>query len=288
MSDMSDWPNESKPAESNPPPFDLPFEDDLVEDVPTSEAPWPRAPLPKADEEKLEERRRQLSALQAGEFVALRQRQAEERAALGLQDDAEPEPIKTFAPVNINVQLDELMQYFGMEFDEDGPTGNPNRDIRQQIMEMAADKLVKKVLSDGPLFKERLNSAINADLGAILDDELQKLYQPVDWSGQPKGEPTTLSQMVGEQAKTYMAEAMSEPSKFDSNRGGHRGKLKKFIDEEVGRQFEGELKKTVIPAKEAVLEAVRKRGAEFMTQAFADAAYKVNATTQGPVMNTGQ
>lgn len=251
-------------------------------DTPTSEAPWPRAPLPgvtdeedRRNQEALDALRKKISARQVGELTALRLRQAEERDQAGMGD----EPIKTFAPVNVNIDLDQLMQYFGMEYDEDGPTGTPNGDIRSQIMGMVADQLVKQSLQ-GKSFKDRLDAEISARLGRIVDEALERSFQPVDWTGKPKGERTTLAEVVSNQAEKFLAESLAEASKYDYDRGiGHKGKLKKFIETELDRKFNEDLKVAMTDAKTAILRAVTDKGAEFLAQSFADAATKVQAST---------
>lgn len=237
--------------------------------------PWPRAQpnheLPGETEEQ-KEARRMLNARQVGELTAMRQRQAEEREAAGFAS----EPVKTFAPVSINIDLNELMAYFGMEYDEDGPTGAPNRDIRQQIMEMVAGKIVKDVLGTDNDFKKTLQASIHAQLAGIVDEAMGRQFQPLDWSGQPKGEPTTLAEIIGEETKTFLSSAMAEPDRYDLS--GKKGALRKFVRDEIGRQFQTELNNTLAEAKGQVLQAVKDKGAEFMTAAFADVAQKVQAS----------
>jgi hypothetical protein len=187
--------------------------------------------------------------------------------------------VHTFAPVTFNVNLDEVMQYFGMEYDEDGPTGTPSGDIRSQIMGMVADQLVKQSLQ-GKSFKDRLDAEISARLGRIVDEALERSFQPVDWTGKPKGDPTTLAEVVSTQTEKFLAEALAEPGRHDYDRGdGHKGKLKKFIGTELDRKFNEDLKATMTDAKTAVLKAVTEKGAEFLAQSFADAATKVQAST---------
>lgn len=269
------------------------------DDVPTgksiNETPWPRAT---PNSELPDDAGIGTAAIDAATQIrrqrrreALRDRQVAERAALLAAHDAElrdagiekvepvTEPIKSFAPVNININLNELMQYFGMEYDEDGPTGNPTRDIRQQVLDMVADRLVKQVMGGDAAFKERLSDSINEALGDIIVDMLTHQFQPTDWSGQPKGDPTTLTEIIGAQAKQFLAEAMSEPGRYDDRSNNHKGKLKKFVNEEVGRQFDGDLKIAAAEAKATVIKAVTDKGAEFLGQAFADAATKVQAAT---------
>ncbi len=249
---------------------------------PASAAPWPRA---SSDQPGDGIDRQQL--LRDDTAAQLRQRlhdkQVEERAALINRHNTElkaagfepAEPIKTFAPVNITVNLDELMQYFGMEYDDEGPTGAPNKDIKHQVMVMVADKLLNQVIGSDNTFKDHLNALISARLGVILTETLERRFRPMDWMGQPKGEPTTLAEIIGEEAKTHLANAMAETNSRDPY--STKGAVRKFVRDEVSRQFEAELKGTLADAKAVVLKAVTDKGAEFLTQAFADAATKVQA-----------
>lgn len=206
------------------------------------------------------------------------------KAGFAPEEESPERVVNTFAPVSITVDINDLMTYFGMEYDEDGPTGNPNKDVRSQIMFIAAQKLVEQSFSYNG-FKEDVKRAIDEHLSSILQDELQKVYRPTDYMGNPKGDPTTLAEFIGEQMTTFLRDSMLAMDSRGYDRSGHKGKLRKFIEEEVGRQFEGDLKKTVEEAKQTVLEAVRAKGAEFMAQAFADAAAKVQAST--PSMTIG-
>lgn len=234
----------------------------------TNEVPWPRATpngeLPEAAKEAFDYEKEELPP----ELPA---------------DEPSEKTVKTFAPVQILVDINELMTYFGMEYDEDGPTGNPSKDIRFQIMGMVADQVVKQAFSYGGV-QEDIKRAINEKLGSILEGELTKSYQPVGPYGQPAGQPTTLAEQVAQQMNKFLTEVMQATDPRGYDKSGYKGALRKFIQEEVGRQFTGDLQKTVDQAKAQVLEAVKEKGAEFLAQAFADAATKVNAATPSKVI----
>ena len=158
-------------------------------------------------------------------------------------------------------------------YDEDGePVSSPTT-IEDVVLGLAAQKIVTSILTSEA--KSYLHSAvqrirddeIREQLRPLIADALARSVQPTDHFGNPKGEPTTLAEVITKQAK---AEATAPR---DQGYGKPKRTLvQEIVAKEVDRTFRAELAKELEAGKAEVRKALREQGAAILQQAIEKAA----------------
>lgn len=181
------------------------------------------------------------------------------------------EPVRKFT---IPVEID--LGFMGKRLVDEGshdepPTWEP-LSIEDAIIEAAARGLVAQSQYD-------LTSEVRSKVREIMEEEirtaiqplvmtaLERTFQPTDHMGNPKGEPTTLAEMIAASAEKLLRQPTGE-------RIGQRAQtlLDKVIDEHVNKALTKELAVAIGEAKAEVLAAVKDKGAEVLATTIASMA----------------
>jgi hypothetical protein len=144
--------------------------------------------------------------------------------------------------------------------------------IADRIIDAAADLLVReagvKVTEGlaGEITKAR-ERVIDEKLEAIITEALTKPIKRTDQFGQDRGgEPVTLNELVVKRFEQYLQRAVKPDVGGRPSYGGNPTVLEKMIDDAIGRQFTGEIKKAVDEATEQARAAVQTSAAEILAE----------------------
>lgn len=110
-------------------------------------------------------------------------------------------------------------------------------------------------------FKQITDEEIRAVVQPLIQEALAEGFQPTDSFGSPKGEPTTLREMIVKEVKRDIG-ASKQP--------GYHGSKQTLLEEVVGREVERavreDLKQAMDEARKQVRAAVEQKGAEVLAQ----------------------
>ena len=166
--------------------------------------------------------------------------------------------------IEFDLDLDKhLANHIG--YDEDGEPVQQATTLEDVVLGMVAQRLTQTVITDES--KRHLydrvarirDEEIREQIRPLIAEALTRSIQPTDHYGNPKGEPTTLAEVITREAKT----ALTVPKE------GGFGKPKRTLVQEVIAdavtvQFRKELGEDIEEGKKAVRAALRKEGAEVL------------------------
>jgi hypothetical protein len=162
--------------------------------------------------------------------------------------------------LRVNLHLDDLL------FDPE--RGNT---LSQAIVEQAAEQLLDGLRAEMitqarahalSILNERLSSIIEA----MLNEAIGQAIQGTDHYGQPKGDPTTLHEVIVKRAEQVLR-TRRDPQR--SGYGQDKPLIEQIIDTEIGNAFKRELADVVAQARTEVLAAVKDQAAQIITDTIA-------------------
>lgn len=166
-------------------------------------------------------------------------------------------------PLKIELELDingHLARHLG--YNEEGEPIQQPTTLEDVVLGMAAERLVRSVTADEAkrYMRERISAIrdeeIRAAIRPLIEEALTRSIQPTDHYGNPKGEPTTLAEVITKEAKT----AVTVPKEHGYGKP-KRTLIQEIIADAVDLQFHRELGEAIAEGKKAVLAAVRDEGA---------------------------
>lgn len=173
-------------------------------------------------------------------------------------------------PIKIELELD-LDQYLArsMGYDEDGEPVTEPTTVEDVILGLAANKLLASSAKQeaGSWLLTRVQSIrdeeIREQIRPLITEALTKALQPASVYGEPKGEPTTLAEIITKQALAELRTPRDQGY-------GHQKKtlVQEMITKEVTSSFTAELKKELEAGKEQVRKVLREQGAALIEQAI--------------------
>lgn len=152
-----------------------------------------------------------------------------------------------------------------MKFEIDlGTTFASDAAVSEAIVQECARRLLQQYdLTDDVRrrMKQVTGEEIKAAVQPLIKAALDEGFQPTDSFGSPKGDPTTLRDMIVQEAKRDLG-ASKQP--------GYHGSKQTLLEEIVGREVERavreDLKQAMDDARKQVRAAVEKNGAEILAQ----------------------
>lgn len=173
------------------------------------------------------------------------------------------ERTQTVNGIEVTINLDEII------FPGDYEAGIRSQSLLDLIISAAGDQLVKQL---GREQTDRIRAALSeerqrqivAAVGPIVNEAIAAAVQPTDAYGHPKGELTTMREVIIAEAKKYLTEARSE--RYGDPR---ETPVQRMIREEVGRTVKTELQKALKEAQAEVYAAVRAQGAAVIQETIA-------------------
>lgn len=138
--------------------------------------------------------------------------------------------------------------------------GITQEELQQRVVDAIVTSVCDDVEEDGAsrFFRElklevqkqvtaRVSIALDASLGAAINDVLTGVYQPVNEWGEPKGKPTCLREMVQEKAARFVSETVDKdfkPSTYNAMPRIDR-LVKDHVEKAVGHEIKSCLDKAV-------------------------------------------
>ena len=101
----------------------------------------------------------------------------------------------------------------------------------------------------------KVGLAIEAQVNAIVEDALTKVFTPVDEFGDPKGEPTTVKAILSKKAKSFLEEKVDMYGKTGNTYGAKQPRAEYLL----GKLFEEALDHTAKREIEAIAKQAKEK-----------------------------
>lgn len=174
------------------------------------------------------------------------------------------EPVKLELTLNLDQNLARFRGYDHEGEPVEGPTT-----LEDLVIQLAADTVADRVTKDSQWDQHRQrvqtvrDEIIREKLEPLIEQALTRSLQPTDSYGQPKGEPTTLAEVIVGKA-TEMLTKQARVGRYPDERTATQ--VQAWISEAVDRHVKAELSKALEEAKAEVKAAVRKQGAAVIAE----------------------
>lgn len=145
-----------------------------------------------------------------------------------------------------------------------GETWADEQSASDAIVEEAARRvLAQRDLSEDVRrrLKQITDEEIRAAVQPMLVQALEEGIQPTDGFGSPRGEPTTLRDMIVKEVRRDLSASRSSPAS-----SGRRTLLEEIVSREVERAVGNDLRQAMDEARKQVRAAVEQKGAEVLAQ----------------------
>lgn len=113
--------------------------------------------------------------------------------------------------------------------------------------------------------RKKVDDEIGTKVGEIVTEAISEPFRVVGPYGQDTGKVTSLKELIMEEVSDWL----SKPIRDGYNRSTGQTALQAFIRSEVNRVLENELRVAVADAKKEVVEAVRSKASEVITETIA-------------------
>lgn len=142
----------------------------------------------------------------------------------------------------------------------------------EQIIANGVTRLVAdRILADRDRYsavrkdvEARIAELIAEKVDARITAALEEPRQPTDGYGQPKGEPTTLNEIILKRVDAHLREMTG-----DTFRGQQRTtRLDRIVSEAIDRKWDAEVRKSIEEASMQVRQKVASRAAEVLTESI--------------------
>lgn len=153
--------------------------------------------------------------------------------------------------LNLTINLDEDLG----EFNENGElvmSGTMSEAIRDRVVQLTVQRLMGK--DERQLrneVTELVREIVRAEVGERVAEILGGVIQPTDPWGNPKGEPTSINQLVQEAATKWM-----EAPKRDRSYNQNAGNMGELVEDLVKDAVAKDLKPTIDAARKQVQTAI--------------------------------
>lgn len=163
--------------------------------------------------------------------------------------------------IELELDLDKhLAQHYG--YDEEGEPVQQPTTLEDIVIGMVAQQVRATLITDDT--KRHLNDRVRgirdeevrAAIRPLIEEALTRSIQPTDIYGNPKGEATTLAEVITKEAKT----ALTVPKEHGYGKP-KRTLIQEIIADAVNTQFRRELDEAITEGKKAVAKALRDEGA---------------------------
>lgn len=177
----------------------------------------------------------------------------------------------TNLPVEITVPLD-FDQYLST-YTGPGPDGEYGREpatFEDIIAERVAHIVATKVIGDRDRYtsirksvEDRITELVAEKVDARIEAALAEPRQPTDGYGQPKGEPTTLTEIILTRVDQHLNSAFKDQYNPRTN---NKTRLQVLADEAIDRKWDDEVRKSIEQAQAEVRAQVTARAAEILSE----------------------
>lgn len=132
--------------------------------------------------------------------------------------------------------------------------------IGNQVIDALTNRLLEEVRREVKAsIREFLADAIRDQVSGIVTETLTGPIRKTNHWGEPVGEPTTLRQMISEQATEFLS-AKGTEDRYGNKVPGFGSLLKTEVTDAMTK----ELKAAIVEARQKVAEAVRERAGELL------------------------
>ena len=142
-----------------------------------------------------------------------------------------------------------------------------DQSIAEAVLERCAGQVLREVGREA-IYRTHLerveeirDDLIVERLTPLIDEALTKSVQKTDAFGEPKGDPTTLREVILKRATDFLKQPRN--SRIGQDR---QTDVQAFIDEAVSRTVTKELRQALEDARKEVVNAVRAEGAEVIAE----------------------
>lgn len=158
---------------------------------------------------------------------------------------------------SINIELD--LNKLGLVEDEDGEY-YPGPSLEEDLVQMITEKVTQRITGERELIEkieERVRNIIDERVTSTVTGFLAGTIQPRDrYSGEPKGEPTTINEMTMVAVNRYLTAPASIREGYNSDK---QRNLAQLLDELVKQSLTKEFGPLINEAKLTVRDTLMKQ-----------------------------
>ena len=135
--------------------------------------------------------------------------------------------------------------------------------IAKAIVAEATYRLVEKF--EGEIRCEvqaKVGPIIEAQVNAIVEDAMTKVFTPVDEFGDPKGEPTTVKAILAKKAKSLLEEKVDMYGKTGNTYGGRQSRAEYLVGKLFEEALDHAAKREIETIAKQAKEKAHVKGAE--------------------------
>lgn len=121
-------------------------------------------------------------------------------------------------------------------------------EVSYRLIEMFETEIRREV-------QAKVGPVIDAQVNAIVEDALTKVFTPVDEFGDPKGEPTTVKAILAKKAKTFLEEKVDSSGRTGNTYGAKQPRAEYLL----GKLFEEALDHTAKREIEAIAKQAKEK-----------------------------
>jgi hypothetical protein len=155
----------------------------------------------------------------------------------------------------MKLELD-LNQLLGMEYDEEGEAVG-RRDLRGEVVQMAANVLIKEVRVDAAQeIREKVNTVVMDEIRGIVREVMSKpIQQRTSW-GEKKGEPMSILEMVRTELEEFLSGTTESRDRYGNQKPAN---LRQLIEQATREVISKDMREAVDEAKKGVTKEVTQR-----------------------------
>lgn len=174
-----------------------------------------------------------------------------------------PEPVQVGFSIDLSTVIGEHYRQTG----EDDWSSTPET-LADRVATLIAEKVYREIKNGEGFYRhDEINSAIDKALDDRVAAVLERAVTPTDGFGNPKGEPTTLAEMIDKRMENWLREVKST----DSMSRNRKTNLQAIIDDRVSTALTKDIGKAIEEAKAEAVVQIHAAAATVFTDAIARA-----------------
>lgn len=155
----------------------------------------------------------------------------------------------------MKLELD-LNQLLGMEYDDEGEAVG-QRDLRREVVQMAAGALVTEIRSEVTKeIREKVSTVVLDEIRGIVSEVMaQPIQQRTSW-GEKKGEPMSILEMVRTELEAFLNGTTESRDRYGNQKPAN---LRQLIEQATREVISKDMREAVEEAKKGVTKEVMQR-----------------------------
>lgn len=165
----------------------------------------------------------------------------------------------------MKLELD-LNQLLGMEYDEETGEAVGQRDLRSEVVQMAATVLIKEMRVDAAKeIREKVSAVVLDEIRGIVSEVMaQPIQQRTSW-GEKKGEPMSILEMIRTELEDFLSGTTESRDRYGNQKPAN---LRQLVEQATREVISKDMREAVNEAKAGVTKEVTQRALKAAVEAL--------------------